>query len=79
MTIKQLISKQLEQIPESELKEVYQLIQNFINQKNNLLNKHSKPPYHDLDYLAGTWTEEDETEFIANTKQFTEIDQNLWQ
>ncbi|MTJ48269.1 hypothetical protein [Dolichospermum sp. UHCC 0259] len=31
-------------------------------------------PYHDLDYLAGTWGEEDETEFLANTKQFKEIE-----
>ncbi|MEI6446124.1 MAG: hypothetical protein WCO29_24095 [Nostocales cyanobacterium ELA583] len=31
-------------------------------------------PYHDLDYLAGTWTEEDETEFLLNTQQFNKID-----
>jgi len=29
--------------------------------------------YHDLDYLAGTWGEEDEAEFLANTKQFNKI------
>ncbi|MBE9058947.1 hypothetical protein [Sphaerospermopsis sp. LEGE 08334] len=33
--------------------------------------------YHDLDYLAGTWEEEDETEFLANTQQFNEIDNNI--
>ncbi|QSV62393.1 MAG: hypothetical protein HEQ26_06125 [Dolichospermum sp. DL01] len=36
-------------------------------------------PYHELDYLAGTWTKEDETEFLLNTQQFNEIDQQLWQ
>jgi hypothetical protein len=36
-------------------------------------------PYHDLDYLAGTWTKEDETEFLLNTQQFNQIDQQLWQ
>ncbi|MDM3843681.1 MAG: hypothetical protein PT118_24565 [Aphanizomenon gracile PMC644.10] len=36
-------------------------------------------PYHDLDYLAGTWTKEDETQFLLNTQQFKEIDQKLWQ
>jgi hypothetical protein len=36
-------------------------------------------PYHDLDYLAGIWTKEDETEFLLNTEQFNEIDQQLWQ
>ena len=32
--------------------------------------------YHYLDYLAGTWTKEDETEFLLNTEQFNEIDQH---
>jgi hypothetical protein len=41
--------------------------------------KHLSYPYHDLDYLAGTWTKEDETEFLLNTEQFNEIDQQLWQ
>ena len=39
----------------------------------------SEPPYADLDYLVGTWGEEEEAEFIINTKQFQEIDRNLWQ
>jgi hypothetical protein len=78
MTIKQIISRQIEQIPESQLDELYQLIQDFINKKNILLNKQHNSPYHDLDHLAGTWTQEDEIKFIANTQQFTEIDQNLW-
>lgn len=26
----------------------------------------SSPPYHDLDFLAGTWTEQDSREFFAN-------------
>jgi hypothetical protein len=79
MTIKQLIQTQIEQIPESELEDLYQLIKNFINKKNIFLNKQQKLPYHDLDYLAGTWNQKDETEFIDNTRQFTKIDQNLWQ
>jgi hypothetical protein len=44
--------------------------------EKNLSNSY---PYHDLDYLAGTWTKEDETEFLLNTQQFNEIDQQLWQ
>jgi hypothetical protein len=42
--------------------------------EKNLSNSY---PYHDLDYLAGTWTKEDETEFLLNTQQFNEIDQQL--
>ncbi|MFM2063705.1 MAG: hypothetical protein RLZZ507_3376 [Cyanobacteriota bacterium] len=48
----------------------------IIAQPHHLTNSY---PYHDLDYLAGTWTKEDETEFLLNTQHFNEIDQNLWQ
>jgi hypothetical protein len=34
--------------------------------------------YHDLDDLAGTWTEEDEAEFLQNTSHFNQIDAKLW-
>jgi len=34
--------------------------------------------YHDLDYLAGTWTEEDDIEFLKATENFNKIDEELW-
>ena len=34
--------------------------------------------FHDLDDLAGTWTEEDEEEFMAVQAGFSKIDQDLW-
>ena len=34
--------------------------------------------YHDLDYLAGTWTEEEDMEFIQATEHFNRIDEELW-
>ena len=34
--------------------------------------------YHDLDYLAGTWTEEDDKEFLQATEDFNKIDEELW-
>ena len=37
------------------------------------------PRYHDLDSLAGTWTEEDEREFAVIQKGFSRIDSDLWQ
>lgn len=51
----------------------------FITESNleNLDNQITT--YHDLDFLAGTWTEDDETEFLSNTNDFNKIDQNLWQ
>ncbi|MBS3025689.1 MAG: hypothetical protein HCA25_00945 [Dolichospermum sp. DET50] len=94
MTVKQLIQAEIDNIPEEALEQVYQLLKelNKSTKKGMLsLNDTSKTtlqksekngsnfyPYHDLDYLAGTWGEEDETEFLANTKQFNEVDNNLW-
>ncbi len=34
--------------------------------------------YHDLDHLAGTWTEDDEKEFLEATADFRKIDTELW-
>lgn len=34
--------------------------------------------YHDLDDLAGTWTESDWEQFKKATKQFGAIDKDLW-
>lgn len=35
-------------------------------------------PYHDLDALAGTWTEEQAREFLSSIKAFEEVDEELW-
>jgi hypothetical protein len=37
------------------------------------------PPYHDLDFLAGTWSEEEAREFEKNTSEFRRIDPEMWQ
>ena len=95
MTVKKLIQAEIDRIPEQELDNLYQWIKEFTDKINNVKNgifssqnipletaeKHlsNSYPYHDLDYLAGTWTKEDETEFLLNTQQFNEIDQQLWQ
>lgn len=34
--------------------------------------------YHDLDSLAGTWSNDDFQDFIANTEKFNSIDKELW-
>jgi hypothetical protein len=34
--------------------------------------------YHDLDFLAGTWTEADAEEFKSATADFDHIDAELW-
>ncbi len=38
----------------------------------------ARKTYHDLDYLAGTWDEQDAKSFEESTRYFEEIDENLW-
>lgn len=34
--------------------------------------------FHDLDYLAGTWSDNDKKTFEHNTKFFEKVDEELW-
>ncbi len=34
--------------------------------------------HHDLDALAGTWSEEEAREFLASVEAFEEIEEHLW-
>ena len=36
------------------------------------------PEYHDLDSLAGTWSEEERAEFEKTQEGFSQIDKDLW-
>lgn len=54
------------------------LILNCIEQSIGYSHKVSRPTWHDLDYLAGTWTEEEAKAFKENTKYFEKIDKDLW-
>ncbi|HEY6328511.1 MAG TPA: hypothetical protein VI756_04170 [Blastocatellia bacterium] len=36
------------------------------------------PPYHDLDSLAGTWSEDEAAEFARVTADFESVDESLW-
>ena len=42
------------------------------------LKKEQLPVYHDLDALAGTWSEEDAAEFDRATASFRQVDEELW-
>lgn len=89
MTVKKLIQAEIDKIPEQELDNLYQWIKKFAEKINRVQNKNipttsekhldNSYPYDDLNNLAGTWTQEDEIEFSRNTKQFNEIDKQLWQ
>ncbi|MCE2718848.1 MAG: hypothetical protein ACK57R_04640 [Dolichospermum sp.] len=63
MTVKELIYAEIDKLPEDQLNEFYQLLKEL---KKNTRKSMLSFPDHDLDYLAGTWGEEDEAEFLAD-------------
>jgi hypothetical protein len=38
----------------------------------------SEQAYHDLDSLAGTWTDEEMAEFLTAIADFDQVDKKLW-
>jgi hypothetical protein len=53
---------------------IIKLIENGIGYSRTV----KRPLHHDLDKLAGTWSEKDFKEFEKNTKVFERIDEDLW-
>lgn len=54
------------------------VILNIIEKSVGHVQEVKKPIYHDLDALAGTWTQEDEKMFKKNTEFFEQIDKDIW-
>jgi hypothetical protein len=52
------------------------LILQIIEKGLGFTNKKTK--YHDLDDLAGTWSNEEAKNFQKNTSYFEKIDKDLW-
>jgi hypothetical protein len=55
-----------------------QVIRNDSEKSAKLINS-SDMIFHDLDYLAGTWTDKDVKEFEQATSDFNRIEERLWQ
>lgn len=57
---------------------VNSLILMIIEQGLGFTHQTQKNVYHDLDYLAGTWNNEDQKTFDDSIKSFEKIDKELW-
>lgn len=57
---------------------VNMLILNLIQQGVGHSGQIKKTAYHDLDSLAGTWTEKEASDFDKNIQPFEKIDKELW-
>jgi hypothetical protein len=54
------------------------LILRLIDQGLGFGSKRKRIIHHDLDFLFGTWTEEEGKEFEDNIKVFERIDEEIW-
>jgi hypothetical protein len=50
----------------------------LIRESVGLKKKKPTRVHHDIDELAGTWSEKDEQEFKKKTQFFHEIDEEIW-
>lgn len=57
---------------------VNSLILLIVEQGLGIAHKSQKNLFHDLDYLAGTWSKEDKRSFDDRVKSFENIDKDLW-
>ena len=57
---------------------VNSLILQIIQREFGITHQIKKSIFHDLDYLAGTWSKEDQKTFDNNVKAFEKIDKELW-
>ena len=57
---------------------VNQLILFFLRRDLGLSNHHLRATHHDLDKLAGTWSEDEAQQFAQAVDAFGKIDEELW-
>lgn len=71
--------EKLKQMAETQNTSVNFLILKLIEKGIGFSHEMTRPVYHDLDKLAGTWSPKEAQEFQKNTKDFEKIDQDLWE
>lgn len=57
---------------------VNSLILQIVERGLGIARQTKKNVFHDLDYLAGTWSESEKEFFDENVKFFERIDKELW-
>ena len=73
-----IVMNKLKQKAKIQHTSVNVLILNCITHSLGFSHKVHKPSYDDLDYLAGTWSQEDAVELKNHTAYFETIDDELW-
>jgi len=72
------LASRLERIAQQGRESMNGAILNLLRDKLGLSKPRFREEYHDLDDLAGTWTQEEAREFDAVVSEFSRIDGELW-
>ena len=72
------VAKLLKDQANSEGISVNALLLKMVKESLGIEKKKRTKIYHDLDHLAGTWSEKDLKEFQKNVEDLEKVDKKLW-
>lgn len=81
MTIREIddeVAKLLKERAKTEGMSVNALLLKMVKESLGIEKKRRIKIYHDLDHLAGTWSEKDLKEFQKNVEYLEKIDEEIW-
>ena len=76
--IDETISGALKARAQQEASSVNTVMLKILKEALGLEKKKRTAEYHDLDYLAGTWSQQDAKAFEQATAVFESVDESLW-
>lgn len=82
MTLRGIDDKTVEVLKERAKREgssVNAVTLRLLRESLGLEKKKRNVVHTDLDYLAGTWSKEEESEFERNTAVFEKVDEEIWE
>ncbi|MEP9411884.1 MAG: antitoxin [Candidatus Brocadia sp.] len=72
------VAKLLKERAKTEGMSVNALLSKMVKESLGIEEKRRIKIYHDLDHLAGTWSEKDLKEFQKNVEYLEKIDEEIW-
>lgn len=72
------VAKLLKDQANSEGISVNALMLKMVKESLGIEKKRRRKIYHDLDHLAGTWSEKDLKEFQKNVEDLEKVDKEIW-
>jgi len=72
------LAEELEKTAKQRHDSMNRVILQLLRDKLGLSKRRFRKAHHDLDDLAGTWTEEEAREFDDVVREFSRIDEELW-